>query len=75
MDSGESLDSRMERLQRTFTEIFETKQVNEIKLYINSGYGSLEMLKASGNNLKNEILGIYERNNNFMVYVQIDISK
>jgi hypothetical protein len=75
MDSGESLEVRIGRLQSAFNGILELNLIKETILYINPGYGKSNDIEVKIENLNNKMLEVYKKNNNSIPYVKIYILK
>ena len=59
VDKGESLDSRITRLQRFFRRVPEIETVKEVVLHVNSGFGEEVVLETTVSDLKDKLIEKY----------------
>ncbi len=63
-DIGESLDSRMSKLQRLFERMLLLPPIKRLILYINASFGDGETEEIKAKDFKSKILKLYEENHN-----------
>lgn len=59
VDSRETLDSRMNRVQTFILEVFKIKIVEETVLHIDSGFGEEQYMEVKANDFTKTVLGLY----------------
>lgn len=73
VDTGESLSTRMLRVQSFLNELLKTKHVNKIVLDINIEEGEIETIEVNINNFCSKMLELYEREENWTPRVRVVI--
>jgi|GEM_PF-2418857 len=72
VDSGESLYSRMARIQNFFITIFNSKEVEKIELFLNIESGDeFQIVEMKSADFCKNILDLYENENNWLPSVKI----
>jgi hypothetical protein len=75
VDSGESLSSRMARVNHFLADVLLIDVVNKIDIYIDTGFGEDIVLKTEVCNFTSVMLEIYKREKNFIPGIQLTITR
>jgi hypothetical protein len=74
VDLGEPLESRMKRVQKLILELFDTKLIKKIVMYVNSGFGEEQLKEMKASKFVDTILELYTRGKTWEPSVKLIIN-
>lgn len=75
VDKGETLDSRMTRVQRFLQQVLQIKTVKGVILHVSEGFGEEVVLETSVDGFKDKILGMYTHGRTWTPTVKFILNK
>ena len=75
VDKGESLDSRMTRVQRFLERLLQIEIVKQVVLHISEGFGEETVVEIAAGEFKSTVLDMYKREKNWTPTVKFVLRK